>query len=452
MNEKILLNAMLNFINEAIVIVDKNGYIWHMSKSYTDYLNLKKEDVIGKHVTEIIENTRMHKVLESGTDEISQFQKIGGKNLVVSRIPIIHEEEVIGAFGRVVYKNLNELKSLYDKVDSLQSERDFYKTKFTKMNIPKNSIDDIISKSKIMKKLKKTVAQISENDSNVLILGESGTGKELFAHAIHMASYRRHKPMVSLNCATIPTELMESELFGYEKGAFTGALKSGKIGLIEASHGGTLFLDEIGDLSLNMQAKLLRVLQEREIRKVGGHEPISVDIRVIAATNKDLEKMVAEEKFRDDLFYRLDVVSLTIPPLRERKEDIDPLTKLIIKKLNAKKGMNVSHISFNAMEYLKKYNWPGNVRELENVLEGASNFTSDDSIIRTVHLPSKITQINEKDDNLTLNEKLVSYEREIIVQILLSEKGNKTSSAKKLGISRTSLYEKIHKLGIDFDS
>ncbi|MEG0429996.1 MAG: sigma 54-interacting transcriptional regulator [Anaerovoracaceae bacterium] len=450
MDEKVLLNAMLNFINDAIVIVDINGYIWHMSKAYKEYLGVD-DQVIGKHVTKVIENTRMHEVLVTQKEELGELQKIGNKNVIVSRIPIKNNGKVIGAFGRVLYKDISELRSLYEKVDSLKSERNFYKTKFNEMTIAEHSLEDIVSESFAMKQLKNVVMKISSNDSNVLILGESGTGKELFAHAIHKTSKRAAKPIVSLNCATIPAELMESELFGYDQGAFTGALKSGKIGLIEVANGGTLFLDEIGDLPLHMQAKLLRVLQEHEIRRVGGTEPIKVNVRIVAATNKNLEKMMIDGDFRDDLYYRLDVVTLKIPPLRERREDIRPLAENIIKKLNERKGMNVQKITNRAMEYLIKYDWPGNVRELENVLERASNFVSDEPIIRTANLPIKITGGVEVIEELSLKERMLNVEREIIVQTLLGEKGKKTATAKKLGISRTSLYEKMEKLNIDYD-
>ena len=451
MDEKVLLDAMLNITNDAIVIVDRDGFIWHMSKPYMEFLGVGMDNVIGKHVTEVIENTRMHDILKSGKEELGELQKIKGKDIIVSRIPIFHNDEVIGAFGRVLYKDIKELKKLYGKVDALESEKNFYEMKYKEMNTSQSSIDDIVSLNDRMENLKNIIRKISSNNSNVLILGESGTGKELIAHAVHSTSKRSNMPMVSINCSTIPSELMESELFGYEGGAFTGALKAGKIGLIEVANNGTLFLDEIGDLPLPMQAKLLRVLQEHEIRRVGGSKDIKVDVRIIAATNKSLEAMVENKSFRDDLYYRLDVVSLKIPPLRERREDIKILSEEIIKKLNNKKGMHVQKITKRAMEYLTKYDWPGNVRELENVLERASNFISDEPVIRTANLPSKITGETDMVNTTTLSESIAIFERELIVRTLLAEKGKKAATARKLGISRTSLYEKMKKLDIDYE-
>ena len=450
MDKDILLDAILNIMQEAIVVVDKNGYIWHMSKPYKEYLKIN-EDVIGKHVTEVIENTRMHLVLKTTKAEIAEVQNINGKELIVSRLPIIHNGKIEGVFGKVLYKDISELKELYEKVDTLKSERNFYKNKYSEMNRAEYSLEDIISVSSSMKALKETVTKVSGKDSNVLILGESGTGKELFAHALHINSKRVGSPIISLNCATIPSELMESELFGYEAGAFTGALKGGKIGLMEVAHGGTLFLDEIGDLPMPMQAKLLRVLQDRKIRRIGGNENINIDVRIIAATNKDLYEMVENKKFRDDLYYRLDVVSLKIPPLRERREDIKPLAENIVRKLNIKHKMNVKKITVRAMEHLSVYDWPGNVRELENVIERAVNFITDEPIIRTKNLPSKITGIDHEDDKRSLREKMDAAEKEFIIETLIQNNGNKTISAKKLGVSRTSLYEKMSKLEIGRD-
>jgi len=262
---------------------------------------------------------------------------------------------------------------------------------FGKINTAKYKVDDIIGESQLMTNLKDTVKTIAKTNSSVLILGESGTGKELFAHAIHNASNRARQPFICINCGTIPAELIESELFGYEEGSFTGARKGGKVGMFQAAHKGTIFLDEIGDLPLSMQVKLLRVLQDKEIQKIGSNLREAIDVRVIAATNKDPYQMVQENQFRSDLYYRLNVISLRIPALRERKEDIPILSKSFINKLIRKENVKVEKISDSALEYLKHYNWPGKVRELEKVLEIAVNFLGNEKSIRAEHLPKRIT-------------------------------------------------------------
>ena len=299
-----------------------------------------------------------------------------------------------------------------------------------------------------MGELKKTIKHIAYSKSNVLILGESGTGKELVAHAIHSEYHGEDKPFVCVNCAAIPSELLESELFGYEEGSFTGAKKGGKIGMFQASDGGTLFLDEIGEMPLQMQAKLLRVLQDKKVKKVGSNEAKPVNVRIIAATNRDLEAMVREGTFRDDLYFRLNVISVNIPPLRERVEDLPMLVEVLIDKVSGNPYMDARGISPEAMEYIKKYPWPGNVRELENVIEHAANFVGSDGIIHVNNLPKVITGLEKSSEIKTLKQIVDEIERQTIVNALHNNNGSRVKAAKALGISRTSLYEKMEKHNI----
>jgi transcriptional regulator with PAS, ATPase and Fis domain len=293
----------------------------------------------------------------------------------------------------------------------------------------------------------------AKGSSSVLILGESGTGKELFAHAIHNASSRCHGPFIKVNCAAIPEGLLESELFGYEEGAFSGARKGGKPGKMELANGGTLFLDEIGDMPLSMQVKMLRVLQEREFERVGGTKTIKLDVRVITATNKELEELASTGQFRCDLYYRLNIVSLTIPPLRERKDDIPLLCEMLLRKINHKLECFVDTISPECMARLTAYHWPGNVRELENVLERAVNIMDEGVCILVEHLPSSILTPKTNDaveqtnrDDLT--EARQDAEKNAIMKALATTGGNKSKAALLLHVNRSVFYEKLRRYNI----
>lgn len=445
-----LLDVMLNEIEECIVFVDREGRIMELSHAYARFLGVKRDEVIGKPVTEVIENTRLAEVLKTKKAEI-QTQRVKGRNMVSSRIPIIRNGRVEGAFGRVLFKDVEELDQLYKKIGDLTDELNFYEKSFKKANSSKYSADDIVGKSPAMGELKNTIKHVAFSNSNVLILGESGTGKELVAHAIHSEHYGTHQPFVCVNCAAIPSELMESELFGYEEGSFTGAKKGGKIGMFQAADGGTLFLDEIGEMPLHMQAKLLRVLQDKKVKKVGSNEAKPVNVRVISATNRDLEQMVQEGTFRDDLYYRLNVISLRIPPLRERVEDIPLLVEALVKKVSANPYIRATKVSPRAMEYIKQYHWPGNVRELENVIEHAANFVDEAGLIQVKHLPGNITGMKEKPETRELKVLMAETERQAIIDALMKHGGCRVHAAKALGLSRTSLYEKMEKYNIRID-
>lgn len=447
-DEASLLETMLAAPDELIVVVNKNGYIENMSQAYGDFLGIQVQNAIGRHVTEVIENTRMDIVVKTGVPETGETQDIHGEKMIATRIPIRKNGMVIGAYGRVLVRNTRELHMLHDKLSSIEMELNMYKRTFEKINTAKYTVDDIIGDCSIMQDLKDSVRKVAKTNSNVLIMGESGTGKELFAHSIHAGSMRRKAPFVCVNCGSIPEQLIESELFGYEEGAFTGARKGGKIGLFPAAHGGTIFLDEIGELPLSMQVRLLRVLQDREIQRVGSNVREKVNVRVVAATNRNLYQMVKKGEFRSDLYYRLNVVTLHLPLLRERKEDLPLLIQMILSKISKKESMGAIEISREAMDHLLRYDWPGNVRELENVLERAINFTDAGEKIKAKNLPERITGSMVSQTVMPLKELMENTEKDAIKDALLRCRNCKAKAANELGISRTTLYEKMMKYEI----
>ena len=447
-DEASLLETMLAAPDELIVVVNQNGYIENMSQAYGDFLGIQVQNAIGRHVTEVIENTRMDIVVKTGVPETGETQDIHGEKMIATRIPIRKNGMVIGAYGRVLVRNTRELHMLHDKLSSIEMELNMYKRTFEKINTAKYTVDDIIGDCSIMQDLKDSVRKVAKTNSNVLIMGESGTGKELFAHSIHAGSMRRKAPFVCVNCGSIPEQLIESELFGYEEGAFTGARKGGKIGLFPAAHGGTIFLDEIGELPLSMQVRLLRVLQDREIQRVGSNVREKVNVRVVAATNRNLYQMVKKGEFRSDLYYRLNVVTLHLPLLRERKEDLPLLIQMILSKISKKESLGAIEISREAMDHLLRYDWPGNVRELENVLERAINFTDAGEKIKAKNLPERITGSMVSQTVMPLKELLENTEKDAIKDALLRCRNCKAKAANELGISRTTLYEKMMKYEI----
>ena len=306
--------------------------------------------------------------------------------------------------------------------------------------------NNIIGQSKIMNEVYKTVALAAKTDATVLLQGESGTGKELIARAIHHNSNRAASLFLAINCAAIPEGLLESELFGHKKGAFTGAVEE-KVGLFEKAAKGTILLDEIGDTTSSFQSKLLRVLEEQEIKRVGGTENIKIDVRIIAASNMNLRELIKGKQFRDDLFYRLTVITIDLPPLRERGEDIELLSGYFLKKYDVKFGKNIVSFSDDVMNIFRRYKWPGNVREMEHVVERAVALTSG-VVILPQDLPTNVAQLQEVSD---LHQTLDEMEKNYILQILYDTKGNRSKAADILGIDRKTLYRKALKYGIDID-
>lgn len=434
---------------DCVVVVDTEGIITMFNKAYEKFINVPKEKAIGQHVTKVIENTRMHIVAKTGVAEVAEVQKICGREMICNRIPIIENGKIIGAMGKTMFKDIKDVDAFVDKIKKMQVELEYYRDMVKKIQGAHYTFDHVIGSSPEMAEVKEMAKRAAQKNSTVLIRGESGTGKELFAHAIHYANARRNNPFIKVNCSAIPENLLESELFGYEEGAFTGAKKGGKPGKFELANKGTLFLDEIGDMPLNMQSKLLRVLQEKEIERVGGTTPIPVDVRLIAATNRNLEEMIKEEKFRLDLYYRLNVVDIRIPPLRYHRSDIEEISYYLLNKLSCKLGCPLPEIENDAMEAIINYNWPGNVRELENVLERCLNFM-DKGIIKLSDLPYHIrnAKMGRESTAMELRDHIEEAEKLTIINALKSCKGNKVRAAKLLGISRANIYQKINKYNI----
>ncbi|MCP3741083.1 sigma-54 interaction domain-containing protein [Rossellomorea sp. BNER] len=437
-----MVEKILEIAYEWLVVVDNEGYIIYINASYCRFLEVDRKEAIGKHVTEVIENTRMHLVASSGKEEVADLQYIRGNYMIANRIPIVVNNQVIGALGTVIFRDTSEWMQMSTHVKNMMSKIQSYIQDIN--NGVKYTLEDILGGSPQIQELKDKVKMISPSDISVLIRGESGTGKELFAHSIHQLSERSQQPFIKVNCAAIPEHLLESELFGYEEGAFTGAKKGGKKGKFQLADGGTLFLDEIGDMPLNMQVKLLRALQEGEVEPIGGTKTDSVDVRIIAATNRPLEKMMEEKRFREDLYYRINVVPFQIPPLRERHADIQLLAQHFIEKSSSKSGKRMLGFEQDVLDLFCSYSWPGNIRELENVIE-ASTYLSNSKLITSESLPEYIQSTSiYKVGSKNLKEILEETEKKIVAQSL-QQFSDKRAAAKALGISKSSMYEKLNK-------
>jgi len=450
-----MLEAIFYSTQDAISVVDQNGINLMINPAYTKLTGLSEKDIIGKIATaDIAEGESIHlKVLETKKKIKNAKMKVGpmGKEVIATAAPIIVDNELRGSVGVLhdlsdIVKVTNELKLAKKIIRSLEAKYTF---------------EDIVGENRLLKNAIEKARKAAKVPATVLLRGESGTGKELFAHAIHNESDRKFNQFIKVNCAAISESLLESELFGYEEGAFTGAKKGGKKGLFEQASGGTIFLDEIGEVSPNIQVKLLRVLQEKEIIRVGATKPIDINVRIIGATNMDLEKAVRESRFREDLYYRLNVLPINIPALRYRKEDLQDLVYNSIRKLNQEYGRAVVEISDLALEILSLHDWPGNVRELENVIgRSIINMKVNEYKIEKRHLPKITEKYIEKNQFLnndeftsqktpeSLKTILENKEKEYLIHILNRFEGNKTKAAKILNISIRSLYYKLEKYNI----
>ena len=446
----VMYELILESIYNGIMITDAEGYITHFNRPYGQFLGLDPEEQIGRHCTEVIENTRMHIVAQTGKAEINQTQWIKGQNMVVQRIPIWQDGKVIAVFGQVMFKDIKDVTKLANKLSLLESKVKLYEEELITLRSTRYTFDSIIGTSQAIAILKKEALNAATNQFPVLITGDSGTGKELFAQAIHHASPRKLYPFVRINCSAIPKDLLESELFGYDKGAFTGAKTEGKPGKFEIANHGTVFLDEIGDLPLEMQPKLLRVVEEKELERVGGTRVIRSDFRVIAATNQNLEKMLSDGRFRKDLFYRLNVMPLNIPPLRERRNDIIPLARHFVQQMAQEAALPEINMGPEAKKALMRHDWPGNVRELLNVLERTLSSIETDTV-RLVDLPFYLHRTQKKPtqkNQTSIREVQARAEKEAIHYALKEANHNKVRAAKILGIHRTLLYKKMKKYNI----
>ena len=432
----------------GLVVVDNQGRMVFVEANYAKLKGWEMEDIIGKDIKEVVPTSRLPAVLETGKPLLGDIFYSEGKPLICNRVPLIKEGALIGAMSYSVFEGVDKL--VYS-VEELRNQLSYYKETLKKHSGIKYSLDDIIGSSNAVVAMRSAILRAACANSTVLIQGETGTGKELVAHALHQESRRSHYPFVKLNCAAIPNELIESELFGYDEGAFTGARRAGKKGKFELAEKGTLFLDEVSQLSLAAQAKLLRALQEKEIERVGGTDSISVNIRIVAATNDDLEDQIKKGTFRSDLYYRLNVIPIKLPPLRERKIDIPLLVEKFIDKYGDQAGLGKVTISPEAVEIFMEYEWPGNIRELEHAVERAISLCNS-NVLEPSHfewLLPKILKQGKMTVGRGIQEAKAATEKEIILKALQSTKGNKKKAAELLCIARPLLYQKMHRLGIN---
>ncbi len=447
-----MLEAVFLATQDAISVVNENGEHILVNPAYEKLTGIENDDIIGKNsLYDIEEGESLHmKVLSSKKPVGNTKLKIkpSGKTVVAQAAPIIVNGILKGSVA--VLHDMSGIKDLTDKLNKAEKKLRELTYKYRP--------EDIIGESVTINEVKKMIEKAAKVPATVLLRGESGTGKELFANSIHALSNRRNNNFIRVNCAALTDSLLESELFGYEEGSFTGALKGGKKGLFEEADRGTIFLDEISEISMNTQAKLLRVLQEKEIMRVGSNYTINIDVRVIAATNADLSKLVREGKFREDLFYRLNILPILLPSLRERKEDIPLLIKNFIVKFNDEYGRNIVNISDDALKVLLNHDWPGNVRELENVIgRSIINMNLNERIIEAEHLPqlylnkkipNKNCVVSTNETMTKLSDVVDKTEASYISNIYIRLGKNKTETAKILGISLRSLYYKMEKYGI----
>jgi len=438
----------------AMFFVDSEGIIRYANKKYGEMCRTTKEILLGKSIERVCKDRFIH-VLRTGEAEFGKIIDLHGEIIVVNRIPIRENGKILGAVGLALCDNLSQFKGLLKKIEDLEKNIGSYKQQLKEVYSSRYTLNNIVGESKAIQVVKKLCLEASKYPFPVLITGKSGTGKELFAHAIHHLSDRSGYNFVRINCAAIPKELLESELFGYEAGAFSGAGRNGKPGKIELADKGTLFLDEISEMPYDMQAKLLRFMQEKELERVGGNKLRFVDFRLVAATNRNLEEMVSKREFREDLFFRLNAIRIHIPPLRERTEDILPLCKHILKKLCKDQQIAEKQISKRALEALMAYQWPGNVRELSNVLQSAMIFASG-SVIEADHLPDSVKKSGSPlslEDSIGFDRNyfrnVVDHaETKALCYLLKAADYNVNRAAKMIGVHRTALYKKLDKYGL----
>lgn len=450
--------AILHNISEAIQVIDCQGHVIFWNESAERLFGIKAEEIVGLKLEEFFPGDITLKVIKG----IESYRNVlceprPGVYAVRNAVPVIMPDgEIVGAVSTTT--DVSQVKSLIDELSRVNNRVKQLEERV--INSEEMSKEPFYTVNSNTQKVLLQAKRVGATDATVLIQGESGTGKELMANVIYQNSKRSKQPLIAVNCSAIPGTLFESEMFGYEAGSFTGGNKSGKQGKFELANQGTIFLDEIGELPLDMQAKLLRVIQERKFYRVGGTAPVEVNVRLIAATNRELARLVAEGKFREDLYYRLNVVTLEIPPLRERREDIIGLTQRFIKEMECVYMRSISGIDQKVLDMLQAYEWPGNVRQLHNLLESVIILMEDDyisidslaeaGVLDTLN-PAELsgTEMEQKDlSHANLEEMLIRREREVIIRAMEECKNNKARAAKKLGIPRSTLYYKLKALGI----
>ncbi|MDD2483556.1 MAG: sigma 54-interacting transcriptional regulator [Eubacteriales bacterium] len=446
------IDGVLSSSSDGVFVSDIFGTIKYVNERACQLVSQACETIIGSPIQELLKTDIPAQITESGAAEVESCD-IYGKKCIVSHVPFRKgndgDAEITGIVSTVYLNDNAVTEEIARKWFYLNQQVEYYRDELEKRGANCSRFDQIITNNTKFKKLKKDAMFIARSSSTILLTGESGVGKDMFARGIHEASPRAKHPFIKVNCVSIPETLFESELFGYAPGSFTGALKNGKPGYFERAHKGTIFLDEIGDMPLSIQVKLLQVLQEKEFTRVGGTEKQTVDVRIIAATNKDLREAIAKKTFREDLFYRLNVIGFQLPPLRERDEDIIPLAEAFIQKYNEILGSNVTGINEAAQKALQSYNWPGNIRELENAIERAANYVWEGEICPE-NLPAQIMQ-GEQDfaeAPASYRSSFNEFEREILLDALTKAKGNKSAAARLLNLSRSAFYDRLTKYNL----
>lgn len=455
-----ILDSMIGFI-----AVDNDGLVTYIGRAYAKSLGRTQEECVGRSVEEIIPNTRMNIVLQRGKEEHARYMRATGVpegeiGTVCSRVFIYREgtpkkENIVGAMAYALFSQRSpdsDMQRLNQELSALRQQNDLYLSHLSEIYQATYNLDEILGVSDAVQQLKEMIRIVANTSASVCILGETGTGKELVANAIHKLSRRTSAPFIKINCAAIPKDLLESELFGYEAGAFTGASRNGKMGKFELADTGSLLLDEIGEMPLNLQSKLLRAIQYGEIERVGGIRPIPVNIRLICSTNRNLKQMVEEKTFRADLYYRINTMEITVPPLRERPEDIPILAAHFIEKVNQRNDLNVTGINPAVYSLMEGYPWPGNIRELEHYIERACILCVDGEL-----MPAHFAALDAvaaasagfSDHGTTsLHRKANEIEAKMIRNAMEQCNGNKSAAAKMLKITRATLYNKLAKYGI----
>lgn len=441
---------LLDKIQENIIIVDINSTIVFVNESYVQTFNIKKEKIIGKQLRKFEPLARIHDVLKTGqalTGEISHIYS-SKKDVYADIIPLFSGKKQLGAMA--LMRDVTEIQRINDDLEHYKSFSHSLKQELVNKSALPEPFQKVIGQDFNFVNMLHTAARAARSTASICIQGESGTGKEVLAEAIHKSSPRANEPLIKINCAAIPENLLESELFGYEPGSFTGARSQGKPGKFELANKGTIFLDEIGELPLSMQVKLLRVLQERKVERLGSSKSIDSDFRLITATNRNLEQMIESGDFREDLYYRINVINLVIPPLRERINDTKLFAQFFLDELKQKYNCDY-RLSKEAMDAIISYHWPGNVRELKNYIERAA-ILSVNEVIDIEHLPEKTRQSLKNNvaspNSSQLKTLYEQTEKDAILHALKICGGNKSRAMEMLGISRRSFYQKINKYNL----
>ncbi|WP_211109693.1 sigma-54 interaction domain-containing protein [Azospirillum oleiclasticum] len=453
------LMTMIDEMIDGAILVDKDVRIlWSNDKHvwFTDQrmasLGLRSPaDLVGRPVEQVIPHSRMREVVETGRSLPLDIMRYGDHTLLVSRLPLRDGDgAVIGAIAFALKNSLTYLRPIAERFNTLQTRLARMEQELAASRAPKYTVENLVGFSPPMLQVKRLVRKAGQSGSGVLLLGETGTGKELVAHAIHAASERADRPFVGVNVAAVPENLLEAEFFGVAPGAYTGAARQPRPGKFQLAHGGTLFLDEIGDMPLPLQAKLLRVLQEREVEPLGSNQIVTVDVRIIAATSRSLPDMVRADAFRADLYYRLNVFPIQLPALRDRKEDLEILASLFSERAAAGINQPMRELTPSALDRLHAHDWPGNVRELANVIEQVYVRTDGPRIEGAdfADILPAASRPTQPARSRPLAEAVDELERTLIQKALEESGGNKLEAARALGLSRTNLYAKLQKHGI----